>query len=272
MTIQTLTTEDVLKIHEILVRDFAQSDDPIFPPGVKDLNLLESAVSRQHVGFGGREKYRTAYAAAATLTYGVCNNHSFHNGNKRTALVAMLAHLDKNDLSFGSVPQADLYKMIIALADHRIVSLVKGGKAPAKTDADEDVAALTAWLEKRAKKPQRGEKQITYRELRRILNRFDFDLAVPASGKGNHRDLIKRETRTTGLLRKRTEAIEKRIGSIGYRDEGTFVALGDLKRVRMICGLRVEDGVDSGRFYDDDAVIDSFISRYRTILRKLARK
>lgn len=273
MPVLTLTPDDVVKIHNILVADFAQSPDPIFPAGVKDNNLLESAVSRQHVGFGDKLKYPTAHASAATLAFGICNNHAFHNGNKRTALVAMMAHLDKNDLTFFNLPHDELYKMIIALADHRMTDIVRMKKKSAKAaSADDDVEALTIWLEKRAKKPQRGERQITFRELRRILNRYGFDLVIPASGRGNHRDVIKREQVQAGFLKRGTKTIEKRIGSIGYRDDGTFIATGDLKLVRKMCNLTEADNVFTEQFYDEDAVIDSFISRYRTILRKLARK
>jgi death-on-curing protein len=68
MAAVTLTPEDVLQIHEVLVADFAQASDPISPPGVRDLGLLESAVARQHVSFGSIEKYRSPIERAATLT------------------------------------------------------------------------------------------------------------------------------------------------------------------------------------------------------------
>jgi len=46
METRTLSVEDVLFIHEVLVRNFALNGDPIEPPGVKSLALLESAVGR----------------------------------------------------------------------------------------------------------------------------------------------------------------------------------------------------------------------------------
>ena len=42
----------VLFIHEVLVRDFAFNGDPIDPPGIKSIALLESAVGRQFTGIG----------------------------------------------------------------------------------------------------------------------------------------------------------------------------------------------------------------------------
>jgi hypothetical protein len=184
----------------------------------------------------------------------------------------MLVHLDKNELALTGCRQVDLYNMIISVADHRIVEHVRhGSKARSKHTSDDEVAAIVEWLTKRAKKPRRGEKQITYRELRRILRHYGFDLEIPASGRGNLRDVIKTEVREVGIIRRRKETIKKRIGSIGYHDEGTFLPLGEIKKVRAFCNLRIEDGVDSDEFYGNEAIVDAFITRYRTILRKLAK-
>ena len=96
MDLRTLSAEDVLQIHEILVADFQESGDPISPPGVRSVSLLQSAVGRQTTGIGSVLKYPDPIFNAATLLYGLCNDHPFHNGNKRTALVAALVHLDRN--------------------------------------------------------------------------------------------------------------------------------------------------------------------------------
>ncbi len=82
----------------MLCKDFAPSSDPIFPPGVKSEALLESAVNRQQSGWGDYF-HTTIPSVMPTLTYGICSNHPFHNGNKRTSLVAMLAHLDTDDFT-----------------------------------------------------------------------------------------------------------------------------------------------------------------------------
>jgi death-on-curing protein len=102
MGVSTLTADEVLRIHHILCRDFAASEDPIGYGGLKSRSLLESAVSRQHSGFGLFRKYKDPIPNAATLGFGICCDHPFHNGNKRTALVSMLAHLDKNHLALNA--------------------------------------------------------------------------------------------------------------------------------------------------------------------------
>src|SRR5258708_1626270 len=74
----------VLVIHNQLVRDFAESGDPIDPPGIRDRGeLLESALSRPQTSIGTTLKYPTIEMAAAALLHALVHNHPFHNGNKR---------------------------------------------------------------------------------------------------------------------------------------------------------------------------------------------
>jgi death-on-curing protein len=102
-----------------LTEDFKNANDPISPSGIKNEGLLESAISRQSSGYGNYIKYNTPVSNAATLCYGLCCNHPLHNGNKRTALVAMLCHLDRNNLTFNErANQDDMYRFILRVAKH----------------------------------------------------------------------------------------------------------------------------------------------------------
>jgi death-on-curing protein len=116
-----LSKNDVTEIHERLTLDAAQSDDPISPPGIRNQNLLESAIARQHVGFESKLKYDNPIFNAASLCYGICCNHSLHNGNKRTALVSLLCHLDKNGYTFkDNTNQDNLYQFMLNVAKHEL--------------------------------------------------------------------------------------------------------------------------------------------------------
>lgn len=268
--LETLSVEEMLRIHEILVADFARSDDPISPPGVKSIALLESAVNRQHVGDRFTMKYPDPIGNAATLVFGICNDHPFHNGNKRSALVAMLVHLDKNRLCLYRTSQTELYQLMLAIADHSI-GLRQDPRRPEKLrrrrSADDEVQAISDWLDPRVEKLRRGERPITYRQLRPILSHFEF---VLENQRGNAVDVVKLDRQPASLFRK-ARVVRKRIGSIGYRDEGTEVSVKDLKNLRKMCKLTEADGVDTDAFYDDAAVVDAFVNRYRTVLRRLAR-
>jgi death-on-curing protein len=96
-TIWYPSAEDVLDLHAELVVLFAREDNPIFPPGVKDRKLLESACGRPQTSLGGTEKYLTVEQKAAALLHSLVKNHPFHNGNKRTALRTVVTFLWQND-------------------------------------------------------------------------------------------------------------------------------------------------------------------------------
>lgn len=78
------STEELLTIHHKLVIDSLSTDDPIDPPGMRDENLLESALFRPRTSLAGVEKYPTIEMSCAALTHSLVSNHPFYNGNKRT--------------------------------------------------------------------------------------------------------------------------------------------------------------------------------------------
>jgi death on curing protein len=267
---ETLSAEDILRIHEILAADFARDGDPMAPSGIRSLPLLESAVYRQHVGLGSTLKYPEPVSNAATLAFGICCDHPFYNGNKRTALVAMLVHLDRNRLCLYDTSKSELYQFMLAIADHSIGTRLdprRPDKHPQPLPVDGQVAAAQEWLQKRVEKVRRGERPVTYRQLRQILMRFGYELENPHS---NRVDVVKVEHLPASLLRK-PRTVRRRIGFIGYRDEGTEVSMKDLKQARRICKLTEDDGVDADAFYNHEAVVDAFVNRYRTVLRRLAK-
>lgn len=269
--LKTLSPEELIKIHEILVREFNYTPDPISPAGVKSISLLESAVGRQFTSLGSTMKYPDPLSNAATLVYGVCCDHPFHNGNKRTGLVAMLVHLDKNHLALFHTGQSDLYKLMLSIAEHSIGVRVdpRNPKKPTlRRHSDDEVQSIKDWLLKRVDKVRRGERQITYRELRKILKSFGFEMDVV---RRNSADIYKFETEPITFLKRNPKTLKKRIGNIGYVDEGTFVSIKDIKLVRRICNLSENDGVDHDAFYNEDTVIDSYVNHYRTVLRRLAK-
>jgi death-on-curing family protein len=251
---QTLSKDDVLLIHERLIEDFADSLDPISPPGVRSEALLESAISRQHVGIGTTLKYPTVHENAATLLFGLCLDHPFHNGNKRTALVALLAHLDKNKYCLFRVSEDELFRMITEVATHTFYSSPSTRKQTIRT-ADEEVAEIAQWVDDHLDFIERGEREVTYRELSRLLGQLGYLLENP---KGGGIDVIRRATR-------------QRIGSIPFSGDKRVVPVNVIKLARRMCHLTEEFGIDSYSFYDEGAVVDEFINRYRTVLRRLAR-
>jgi death on curing protein len=264
MEIYTLEASEVLQIYSYLVEEFARTEDPIEPAGVRDINLLESAVHRQNVNNGSVLKYRTPTYNAASLGYGICNNHPFHNGNKRTALVSMLAHLDKNKLSLWQVEEDELYDFMISVANHAIAEWTAEKMnidivfEPGDGDSDVEVRMMGRWLTNHAARVQRGEdKKITYRELRKVLQRFGYDLINPSSARIH-------------IAKAYSDGTFTNISSVYYPGEGREVSMTVIKTVRARCGLREEDGVDSDTFYWNALQISEFVNKHRLVLRRLA--
>lgn len=133
--------DDVIQIHDALVALFQSSGDPIFPPGVKSRALLESACGRPHTGIGSVQKYKTVEQKAAALFHSLTKNHSFHNGNKRTALVALLTVLDRNDRRLSTnITDDELYDFVIAVTTDHFP------RYNHNLDVDHVVAEISYWI------------------------------------------------------------------------------------------------------------------------------
>ena len=87
-----ITLHEVEVIHEILIERFGGSN------GIRDRNLLESAINRPYQGFGHQELYPGAIDKAAAIFESIIKNHPFQDGNKRTAYVLMRLLLNEDNL------------------------------------------------------------------------------------------------------------------------------------------------------------------------------
>ena len=83
------------------------------PDGIRDPGLLESALARPQNKFAFGETDLAALAAA--YGFGIARNHPFVDGNKRTALAAMIVFLNLNALALVA-PQEEATAIILALA------------------------------------------------------------------------------------------------------------------------------------------------------------
>ena len=104
-----LTVEDIYELHRELEDAFVLSS------GVRDKNLLASAVNAPFQTFMGSDLYPSLYDKAAQLCYGIANNHPFTDGNKRTALHSMYVYLIINGYDI-TATQQEVEKLIINVA------------------------------------------------------------------------------------------------------------------------------------------------------------
>lgn len=89
-----LTALNVIQIHYEIVKVTGGSQ------GIRDIGLLESAVSRPQATFDGKDLYSTLEYKAAALIHSLLLNHMFVDGNKRTATVCMMEFLILNGKKF----------------------------------------------------------------------------------------------------------------------------------------------------------------------------
>ena len=104
-----LSKEQILMIHTQLIQQTGGSD------GVRDYNLLDSALETPFQSFGGDELYPTIQAKAARLGYGLIKNHCMIDGNKRIGTHAMLVFLALNGIEL-KYTQKELYETILDVA------------------------------------------------------------------------------------------------------------------------------------------------------------
>lgn len=168
-----INVSDVLKAHYILADYFtdASSDEEVekMLVGVRSYNLLASAVGRQCVEYGGRKKYTNSIDICSTLFFGLVKNHSFHDGNKRTALLILLYQLQK----YGFYPKQDFTgfeELVVAVADNKLPFKYRGTyKKFAKQD-DSEIKTISYLLRRMTvKKNQSFHMDLTTKEFCNIL-------------------------------------------------------------------------------------------------------
>ena|SRR5919198_1244881 len=108
-----ISLDEVLVFHENSIRDYGGS------LGVRDMNLLESAIARPFQTFGGTELYPTVFEKAAALIESIVKNHPFIDGNKRTGFLAAFAFLMRNNLELNADNSA-AYDFVINIASSQI--------------------------------------------------------------------------------------------------------------------------------------------------------
>ena len=86
-----LTIEEVLLIYESMIDNYGGSH------GIRDENLLFSALEMPRSGFGGEYFHKSIFEMAAAYLFHLVKNHPFVDGNKRIGLACADLFLAMND-------------------------------------------------------------------------------------------------------------------------------------------------------------------------------
>jgi death-on-curing protein len=108
-----LSLDEVLSLHAEQIHLFGGS------AGVRDVGLLQSAMGSVEATFGGVFLHETIYEMAAAYLYGICRNHPFVDGNKRTAVSVALTFLDMNGVEVDA-DESTFYDLVIGVAEGRV--------------------------------------------------------------------------------------------------------------------------------------------------------
>ena len=83
--------------------------------GVRDLELLDSALNVAFQTFDGKELYPTKEEKGARLGFGLVNNHAFVDGNKRIGLLVMISFLEFEGIHISATDE-ELIEIGLSLA------------------------------------------------------------------------------------------------------------------------------------------------------------
>ena len=108
-----LTLDEVLSLHEEQIQLFGGL------AGIRQIDLLHSAMGNVEATFGEIFLHETIFEMAAAYLYGICRNHPFVDGNKRTAVATALEFLGMNDIKVHA-SEDDFYDLVIGVAERRI--------------------------------------------------------------------------------------------------------------------------------------------------------
>ena len=105
-----LTLDEILALHEDQIRRYGGTH------GLRDQQLLSSALGTVSATFGGQFLHQDLFEMAAAYLYHLAQNHPFLDGNKRIGLAAALMFLWMNDIEIVAEEDA-LTDLVLGVAE-----------------------------------------------------------------------------------------------------------------------------------------------------------
>jgi len=109
MTPRFLSLPEVLSIHQDQIARYGGA------PGIRDIDLLKSALGMPPATYGGEFLHTDIYEMAAGYLFHLAKNHPFVDGNKRVGAVAALVFLALNGFDFHA-PEDAFAEIVLAVA------------------------------------------------------------------------------------------------------------------------------------------------------------
>ncbi|HLC07641.1 MAG TPA: type II toxin-antitoxin system death-on-curing family toxin [Candidatus Babeliales bacterium] len=113
MKIKFLTLEDVKLIQINQINRYGGLH------GLRDENLLDSAINYPRATFDQKYLHPDIYHMASSYMYAIIKNHPFLDGNKRTGLIVAILFLAYNDI-FIDAQDDELFDLTVSMAQSKI--------------------------------------------------------------------------------------------------------------------------------------------------------
>jgi death-on-curing protein len=104
-----LSLAEVLEIHQNQVTRYGGAS------GIRDIEMLKSALGMPPATYGGQFLHTDIYEMAAAYLFHLVKNHPFVDGNKRVGAVAAFIILALNGFDFDA-PEDDFAEMVLSVA------------------------------------------------------------------------------------------------------------------------------------------------------------
>ena len=107
--LEFLTFADIMAMHAYQIGHFGGA------LGIRDVELLKSALVMPSATYGGQYLHTDIFEMAAAYLYHLVANHPFVDGNKRVGAMAALIFLDLNGVDFAA-SNDELTEVVLAVA------------------------------------------------------------------------------------------------------------------------------------------------------------
>lgn len=105
--------EKILLLHKLMIAETGGS------AGVRDMDMLDSAIESAFVTFDGKDLYPSKDEKAAAIGYGLISDHAFIDGNKRIGMYIMLTFLEVNGITL-SLSDDDIVSAGLSVASGKM--------------------------------------------------------------------------------------------------------------------------------------------------------
>ncbi len=104
-----------LSLNEIIAIHTNQLENYGGTAGIRDMNLLNSAIAMPLSGIGVTFFHKDLFEMAAAYLFYIVKNHPFVDGNKRVGAVAAIIFLEMNNISIDA-EEDEFYQLVDNLA------------------------------------------------------------------------------------------------------------------------------------------------------------